>query len=157
MIIKWKSLIINILIPIVVGLLSAISTKDSMDIYKDIILPPLSPPSFLFPIVWTILFVLIGIASYVIWESTNVDIEKKKTAFTLYGLDLIVNFIWTIVFFNLRNYDFSVFIIIMLLLIIVANIFSFGSISKRAAWLLVPYLMWVSFATYLNIAIAVLN
>lgn len=157
MIIKWKSLIINILIPIVVGLLSAISTKDSMDIYKDIILPPLSPPSFLFPIVWTILFILIGIASYVIWESTNVDIEKKKTAFTLYGLDLIVNFIWTIVFFNLRNYDFSVFIIIMLLLIIVANIFSFGSISKRAAWLLVPYLMWVSFATYLNIAIAVLN
>ncbi len=157
MIIKWKSLIINILIPIVVGLLSAISTKDSMDIYKDIILPPLSPPSFLFPMVWTILFILIGIASYVIWESTNVDIEKKKTAFTLYGLDLIVNFIWTIVFFNLRNYDFSVFIIIMLLLIIVANIFSFGSISKRAAWLLVPYLMWVSFATYLNIAIAVLN
>lgn len=156
MIIKWKSFIVNILIPITVGILSALFTKGSMDIYKSIILPPLSPPGYLFPIVWTILFILIGISSYIVWE-TDIGIENKKRALTVYGLDLIVNFIWSIVFFNLRDYDFSVFIIILLLLIILANIILFRNISKRASLFLIPYLIWVSFATYLNIAIAVLN
>ena len=155
MTIRIKPFLISIFIPVfLVGGLSALLTMNSMDIYEKINEPPLSPPSWLFPIVWTILFILMGIASYIIYES---DSLIKNQALTVYAAQLILNFVWTLVFFNGQKYTLSVFIIIALLLTIAYTIYLFFQINKTAAYLLVPYLVWVAFATYLNIGIAALN
>lgn len=153
--IKLKPFLISLFIPVfLIGGLSALLTRKSMNIYSKINEPPLSPPSWLFPVVWTILFILMGIASYIIYES---DSSTKNLALTIYGVQLIVNFIWTLVFFNDQKYTLSVFIIVLLLLLIAYTIYLFAQINKIAAYLLVPYLIWVAFATYLNIGIAILN
>ena len=153
--IKWKPLLINIAIPLfLIGGLSALLTMNSMQIYSRINQPPLSPPGWLFPIVWTILFILMGIASYIIFESSE---NNKLPAFIVYALQLILNFTWSIVFFNSGNYWLSFGIIILLLILICLNIFLFGKIDTTAGVLLIPYLLWVAFATYLNISIAILN
>lgn len=152
--INWKTLLINIAIPLLVGGLSALFTMNSMDVYSQIEQPPLSPPSWLFPVVWTILFILMGISSYLIWENKTKD---SKPALFVYATQLVVNFFWSIVFFNLRQYGFAIVVILVLLALILLTIYLFKDINKAAAWLLVPYLLWVLFATYLNIAIAILN
>lgn len=153
--IKLKPFLISIFIPVfLVGGVSALLTMYSMNIYSKINEPPLSPPSWLFPIVWTILFVLMGVASYIIYDSDN---TLKNQALTIYTLQLIFNFTWTLVFFNAEAYTVSVFIIIALLLLIAYTIHLFYQINKTAAYLLIPYFLWVAFATYLNIGIAILN
>lgn len=153
--IKLKPFLISIFIPVfLIGGVSALLTMNSMNIYSKINEPPLSPPSWLFPIVWTILFILMGIASYIIYESDNI---LKKQALIVYALQLIFNFIWTLVFFNAESYIVSAFIIIALLSLIAYTIYLFYQINKTAAFLLIPYFIWVAFATYLNIGIATLN
>lgn len=153
--IKWKPLLINIAIPLfLVGGLSALLTMNSMQIYSRINQPPLSPPSWLFPIVWTILFILMGIASYIVFDSSQ---NNKMPAFFVYALQLILNFTWTMIFFNLGNYWLAFGIIVLLLILICLNIFLFAKIDKTAGILLIPYLLWVAFATYLNLAIAIIN
>ena len=153
--INWKSLLINIAIPLLlIGGLSALLTIGSMDIYSNLKVPALAPPGWLFPIVWTILFILMGIASYIVWESSSND---KLLAFAVYGLQLILNFIWSIVFFNLEQYWLSFVILIALIILIILNIYFFNKISNVAAILLVPYLVWVLFAGYLNLSIAIMN
>ena len=152
---KLKPFLISVFIPVfLVGGLSALLTKNSMNIYSKINEPPLSPPSWLFPIVWTILFILMGVASFIVYDSDNI---LKKQALIVYALQLIFNFTWTLVFFNAEAYTISVFIIIALLLLIAYTIYLFYQINKTAAYLLIPYLLWVAFATYLNIGIARLN
>lgn len=118
--------------------------------------PPLSPPGFLFPIVWTILYTLMGIASYLIF-SANANREDINNALTVYALQLAVNFFWSIFFFNLRWYLFSFFWLILLWVLILDTIILFFRISKPAAYLLIPYLIWVTFAGYLNLGIFLLN
>ena len=152
--IKWKSLLINIAIPLVVGGLSALLTMNSMEKYKDLRTPPLSPPSWIFPIVWTILFVLMGIASYIVYESNS---SFKPRALIVYAIQLLLNLSWSIVFFNADRYWVSVAIIIALIIMIFITIAFFSSVSNKASLLLVPYILWVLFATYLNISIAILN
>lgn len=153
--IKLKPFLISVFIPVfLVGGLSALLTKNSMNIYSKINEPPLSPPSWLFPIVWTILFILMGVASFIVYDSDNI---LKKQALIVYALQLIFNFTWILVFFNAEAYTISVFIIIALLLLIAYTIYLFYQINKTAAYLLIPYLLWVAFATYLNIGIARLN
>lgn len=153
--VKLKPLLINIAIPLLlIGGLSALFTMSSMNLYETINTPPLSPPGWIFPIVWSILFILMGIASYIIWESKS---PNSKTAFIVYAAQLIVNFMWSIVFFNIRAYSFAVVVIIALIILICLNIFYFSKIKGSAGLLLIPYLLWVAFATYLNIAIAILN
>ncbi len=156
MIKKILSYAIGIAIPVAVGLLSAFLTKDSMDIYKSIIKPPLAPPGILFPIVWSILYVLMGISSVLVY---NADASKreKRQAFLLYALQLIANFFWSILFFNKRLFLASFVLLLVLWLLIIAMISRFYKISKAAAWLQVPYLLWVTFAGYLNLVIYLLN
>lgn len=152
--IKWKPLIISLLIPLAVGGLSALLTMQSMEIYGNLNQPPLSPPGFLFPIVWAVLFILMGISSYLIYVSDN---QNKKRALTIYAVQLFFNFVWSLIFFNMQAYLFAFIWLVILWLLIIAMIVSFWKISKPAALLQIPYLLWVTFAGYLNLEIFLLN
>ena len=152
--IKWKELLIAIAIPLSIGLLSGLISKDSMITFDLLNKPIFSPPGWLFPVVWTILYILMGISSYLIYISSN---PNKTIALTLYSLQLFFNFFWSILFFNFNLYIISFVWIVILWILIIMTIISFYSIDKNAAYLLVPYLLWVTFASYLNYAIALLN
>ncbi len=153
---KIKSYVIGIAIPVVTGLLSAFLTRDSMDIYQTIQRPALAPPGILFPIVWTVLYVLMGVSSAMIYNSEAATEDKARALF-LYGLQLMVNFFWSILFFNKRAFLFSFLWLVLLWVLILGMIVSFGRINKTAARLQIPYLLWVTFAGYLNFMILVLN
>ncbi len=151
--IQWKKLIICLAIPLAVGGLSALLTRDSMETFESINKPSLSPPGWLFPIVWTILFILMGIASYLVITSG----KPNRAALTIYGVQLAFNFLWSIIFFNLGLYLFAFILLVMLWLLILINIILFCQISKPAGYLMLPYLLWVTFAGYLNFSIYLLN
>lgn len=154
--IRWKTLILSVLLPLVVGGFSALLTMDGMKDFDSFVKPPLSPPGWLFPIVWTLLYVLMGIASYLVIESGASQSDKEK-ALGVYLLQLAFNFFWSIIFFNLGLYYFAfVWLLIMLALIIVTTV-RFYRIDKRAGFLMIPYIVWVVFAGYLNLGIAYLN
>ncbi len=152
--IKLKPLLINLLIPLAVGGLSAFLTKDSMEVYQNVNQPPLSPPSWLFPVVWTILFLLMGTAAYLVWMR---DSTGRNGALLFYGLQLAFNFVWTLIFFNARNYGLALLWLLVLWVLILITIVRFFKESKGAGWLMVPYLLWVTFAAYLNAAVWYLN
>lgn len=155
---KIGNIIIAILIPLGVGLLSAFITKDAMDSFSKLNQPPLSPPSILFPIVWTILYTLMGIASYLIYKSDELyGTNYRRNSLILYIIQLILNFLWSIVFFNAKEYILSFIILIVLWLLIILLIVNSSKINKKASYLLIPYLIWTTFAGYLNIMIAILN
>lgn len=154
----WKKIqpyVVSIIIALVVGGLSALVTKDNMNIYDTINKPALSPPMFLFPIVWGILFVLMGISSAIVYIKS----EKGKAFDNLwiYGLQLIVNFFWSIIFFNMRSYLFAFVWLVLLWVLIIAMIVQFRKVSPVAAYLQIPYLLWVTFAGYLTLMIYILN
>lgn len=154
--IKWKPLLICIAVPLAVGGLSALLTKDSMKIFQQLNQPPLSPPGWLFPVVWTILFLLMGIASYLVFVSDS-DKGVKRTALRVYGVQLAVNFFWPIFFFNLRAHLLSFFWLALLWALIIAALRLFKRIAEAAAFLMLPYLLWVTFAGYLNLGMYFLN
>ncbi len=149
------SYMIGILIPVGVGALSALLTSGSMDLYEEIIQPPLAPPAILFPIVWTILYILMGVGSAIVYNSEASQFREK--ALSVYVLQLAVNFVWSIIFFNLRAFLPSFILIIVLWLFILLMIVKFSKINKAAGLLQIPYLLWVSFAAYLTLAIYILN
>ncbi len=152
--IKLKPLIVSILIPLAVGGLAALLTMGQMDIYQTLTRPPLSPPSILFPIVWGILYLLMGISSYFIYISNS---HIKKSALTLYAVQLVVNFIWPILFFNVQNYLFSFIWLVLLWILVLFMVILFYKIKPLAGVLQIPYLVWITFAGYLNLAIYLLN
>lgn len=154
--IKWKTLILCIVLPLAVGGIAGFISKDSMNIFGGLNKPPLSPPGWLFPIAWTILYTLMGIASYLVLTSGAAQNDVAK-ALKLYGLQLLFNFLWTLWFFKLGWYWFSFIWIIVLLFLIGVTTILFYRISKPAAYMLIPYLAWVAFAGYLNFGIAILN
>lgn len=154
--INWKILFICIAIPLITGGVAGFISRNSMNAFAALNKPPLSPPGLLFPIVWTILYLLMGIASYLILTS---DAPQKDVgiALKLYFIQLFFNFLWPILFFQLELYFFAFIWLVVLWLLILATIISFSRISKPAAYLMVPYLLWVTFAGYLNLGIAILN
>jgi tryptophan-rich sensory protein len=154
---KLKPFIVSVVAALAVGGLSAAVTSGSMDIYSKIKQPPLSPPSILFPIVWTILFTLMGISAAFIWHFRLSKPDDARKAFIVYGINLAVNFIWSLIFFNMQAYLFAFIWILLLLAVIVAMIIFFKRVSPLAAYLQIPYLLWVTFAAYLNFAIWLLN
>ncbi len=154
--IKWKNLLVSIAIPLAVGGLSAFFTRDAMMDFETLIKPPFSPPGWLFPIVWTVLYILMGISSYIIYQSDGNEIIKRS-ALSAYALQLFLNFFWSIIFFNMKNYLFAFIWLILLILTIVATMLRFKRISDTAFYLLVPYLIWCIFALYLNFGIYILN
>ncbi len=154
MIKKYLPYILSIALALGIGGLSSFLTKDSMPIYSAINHPKLSPPPELFPIVWTVLFVLMGIAAALIWCSSG---RQLDFALLFYGAQLVFNFCWTLIFFNFRAY-LAAFIWISILLVLIAiTTVKFFRINKLSGLLMVPYFAWVSFAGYLNYMIWVLN
>lgn len=155
MIIKKKPFIIAVLLPLVVGGLSALFTGGMSD-FKSINKPALSPPGWLFPVVWTILYILMGVASYIVYNS-NAPEYKKNSALLCYGIQLFFNFMWSIIFFCWKLYLFAFIWLLVLLALIICTALKFYKISTVAGYLLLPYIIWVSFAAYLNFGIYLLN
>ena len=153
---KLKNLLLCIAIPVLTGSLSGFLTRGSMQVFRQLNKPPLSPPGAVFPIVWTILYILMVIASYLVFSS-GAGQGDIRNALSVYGLQLAVNFFWPLFFFNLGWYFFSFVWLVLLWLLILITIRLFYHISRPAAYLLLPYLLWVTFAGYLNLGIAILN
>ena len=118
--------------------------------------PPLVPPGKVFPIVWTILYALMGIAFYLV-VNAQVDPKSKQVAKIIFYVQLFLNFIWSIAFFNLKQCTLAFVIICLLLFMIILNVIVFGRIHRLAGYLLIPYLLWVAFALYLNLGFCILN
>ena len=153
--IKWKPFLIALAIPLAVGGLGALLTG-GMDSYQSLNQPPLSPPGFIFPVVWTVLYLLMGYASYRVWVSGSPRPAKKK-ALTFYGIQLFLNFLWPLIFFGLQWYWAAFVLLVLLWIAIYLTMYQFGQIDDTAENLLIPYLLWVTFAVYLNLGVALLN
>ncbi len=154
--IKFKPLIISILLPLFVGGLSGFISSSSVDIFNSLKQPALSPPSWLFGVVWPILYVCMGICSYLIYTSNKSECSKNK-ALIVYALQLGVNFFWSIIFFNLQAFLFAFIWLLLLWVLIFYTIKLAVPFTTIGSLLLVPYLLWVTFAGYLNMAIYILN
>ena len=155
MVIQWKKLLICIAIPLGVGGLSALLTAGNMALFEEVNKPPLSPPGWLFPVVWTILYILMGIALYIV--ITHKEHKRIRLPVISFGVQLFFNFFWSIIFFNMRAYLFAFIWLILLWVAIAVNIILFCNVDKRAGRLLIPYILWVTFAGYLNLGIYILN
>ena len=176
----WKTLVICILIPLAVGVAAGFLTRGGMENFALLNKPPLSPPAWVFPVVWTILYTLMGISSYLIYvsepqknrlssgavgEDNREEAEIKNTkenagksrALSTYGYQLIVNFLWPVFFFDFQWYFFAFLWLVLLWILAAKMILEFGEISRTAAFLNVPYLLWLGFAGYLNLGIWLLN
>lgn len=154
---KLQSFIISIVIPLSVGIISALLTQGNMNIYEEVVTPPLSPPSFLFPIVWTVLYILMGISAALIYTDNNALKRIKDRALYTYAASLFVNFFWSIIFFNMRAFLFAFIWLLLLLFLIISTITQYKKINQTAAYLQIPYAVWVAFAGYLNFGIWFLN
>ncbi|OUN25401.1 TspO/MBR family protein [Pseudoflavonifractor sp. An85] len=153
---KLRQFILCLAIPLAVGGLSAYLTMGAMAEFEALNKPPLSPPGWLFPVVWTVLFLLMGIASYLVVRADAPQPITKK-ALIFYGIQLGLNFAWSLLFFNLGLYLVSFFWLILLWCIILLATLQFAAIRRLAGYLMIPYLIWVAFAGYLNFAIYWLN
>ncbi len=150
-----KKLLWNLALPLAVGGLSAL-LSGGMDNYKGINQPPLSPPGWIFPVVWTILYLLMGYAAYRITQS-GADPKEIKKAQHIYWAQLVLNFLWSPVFFGLNRYMLAFLILVAMWMLIYLTMIRFSKLDKLAGDLLIPYLLWVTFAGYLNFGVYLLN
>lgn len=146
--------IISILIPLAVSMLSACLSSNSATVYAHLVKPFFAPPGIVFPIVWIFLYILMGISSYLIFISTHPD---RKKALTVYAVQLVFNFCWSVLFFTFGFYLVSLVWLILLIILIVLMIILFFRINKTAAYLQIPYLLWSIYAACLAISIYILN
>lgn len=152
----WKTYAFWILFTEAVGALSGWLTRPGTQIYNEtIIQPPLSPPAIVFPIVWGILFALMGIGAARIYLAHTSGARSRSLI--LFLIQLIFNFFWSIIFFNFQAYGFAFIWLLILWFLILLMILSFRKVDKLAAWLQLPYLLWVTFAAYLNFGVWLLN
>lgn len=150
-------LFISILIPLLVGAISGYFTSSGVNGWFAVANKPwFNPPNWIFAPVWTTLYLLMGIALFLVWRS-EADKTIKQTAIILFAVQLTLNFFWSIIFFKLQQPGWAFAEIICMWVIILLTILWFGKISSTAAWLLVPYISWVSFAVILNYSIWRLN
>ncbi len=156
MLTKIKPYIISVFIALGVGGLAAFITRNSMDIYEEIITPPLAPPSILFPIVWTVLYILMGISAAMIFKSCAAR-KEKTAALTTYASSLAVNFAWSIIFFNFNAFLIAFIWLLFLLYLVIKTVLLYKPLNSVSAYLQIPYVLWVIFAGYLNFAIWILN
>ena len=152
---KTKVYGISIALSLVIGGLSALFTMMGMEDYRLAEKPALTPPEIVFPIVWTILYTLMGISAARVWIAS--EDKGSNGGLILYAIQLVVNFFWSIIFFTLQAYGFAFFWLLFLWLLVLLMIISFSKTDKIAAYLQVPYLLWLSFAGYLNFMVWMLN
>lgn len=157
----WR-IALAIAIPLGGGFIISLFTRDAMSKFSSFNQPPLAPPAWLFPVAWTILYILMGVASYLIWKkgrNANVSADKtaSKTALIFYIVQLVFNFIWTPLFFSLSWYWFAFIWLMVMWVLIIVLMSKTHKISRPAFWMLLPYIVWCTFAAYLNCGIAILN
>ena len=143
----WKTYVFFIVLSEAVGVLSGLLTRGGMDAYQLVNKPALTPPDFLFPIVWSILYVLMGVSSYLV--------RDNKELMIIYIINLIVNYAWSFIFFNLEFRVFAFFWILLLLGIVIYMAYRFYKENKLAGYLLIPYILWLIFAAFLNLSIII--
>lgn len=153
--INWRQLLNILLITQITGLFSNLLSGNTRQIYSSLNKPPLAPPGWLFGAVWPVLYLLIAIAAYMIYQQHQTPDCKK--AIQLYWAQLFINFLWPIVFFRFNWYGGAVGVIILLDILVAITMVRFYHIKKGAGYLLIPYFLWILFATYLNIGIVLLN
>ncbi|MCD8375078.1 MAG: tryptophan-rich sensory protein [Oscillospiraceae bacterium] len=151
---KYRAFIVNIIIALAVGGVSALAVYGSMREFDALIKSPLMPPSWVFSVVWTALFILMGISAAFVWHSGG---DERGSALTVYAVQLAVNFLWSIFFFRLGARLLAFFWLLFLLALVLLMISLFRSQSKCAARLQLPYAVWLVFAGYLNLAVYLLN
>ncbi len=154
---KILKLVVSILVCQAAGLVGSLFTSPAISSwYATIQKPSFNPPNWVFAPAWTLLFLLMGISLYLVWSKNWQDQEKKKALF-VFAFQLLLNILWSILFFGLQSPLYAFIEIIILWLAILFTIISFYKISKPAAYLLLPYILWVSFASILNFSILILN
>lgn len=153
---KWKPYLISAAIALAVGGVSALLSRQGMDAYNAVaVKPALSPPMWLFPVVWGLLYMLMGVGAARVWQQE--PSTQRSRGLNLYIVQLIVNFFWSLLFFNARAYGFAVLWLLLLWLLVLGMILSFRKADPLAAKLQIPYLLWLTFALYLNISVWQLN
>ena len=153
---NWKTYAFWIALSETVGALSGLLTREGMDVFMETAQqPPLAPPGWLFPIVWGILYALMGIGAARIWLSE--PSKERSWALNLFVIQLVVNFFWSLIFFNAQAFGFALLWLILLWVLVLLMILQFRKVDKWAAWLQIPYLLWLTFAAYLNYGVWMLN
>ncbi len=153
MVINFKKLIWSILIALGIGVVGNL-LGGGTDLYDTIVKPSFAVPPIVFPIVWTILYILMGISAYIIYTS---DSENKDIALGLYAVQLVINALWPLFFFRYQMFFVSFLWLLLLIAVVIAMIVAFYKIKPIAAYLQIPYLLWLIFAGVLNFAIYRLN
>lgn len=149
-----KKLISYIVITLLVGSFFTLFIMDSFNIYNTMDKPFLSPNKIVFPIVWSVLYILMGISLYIVSESKYLNKDKS---YLLYILQLLVNSVWPLFFFKFRLFFVSFLIVLLLIYLVIKLILEFYKINKLAAYLQIPYLLWLIFASYLSLGVFLLN
>ena len=155
--VNWPKLIFCILLCEGVGFLSGLLSGNEREFFNSLVKPPLSPPGILFPIVWSILYALMGIALYFVITSKRGSYMELRSSIIYFALQLAVNFSWSIVFFRFETLTAAAVVILLLDLLVIITMVKFKEINKLSFWLLIPYLAWILFATYLNFGFVFLN
>ena len=148
---KWKRLIISIIIPIVIGFLGSL-IGNVQNGFDGISKPSFTPPMIVFPIVWIVLYVLMGISSYLVYENGD-----DEGALLIYGIQLIINSLWTFFFFNLKWFLFSFILVLVILGLVIVMTIKFYKVNKIAGYLQIPYIIWLIFAAILSLNVYFLN
>lgn len=151
--INWKRLIIIIVITFLVGSFFSWFTMNNMDTFKELI-KPINVPGILFPIVWSILYILMSISCYIVYQTND---KNRKSALMSYVVQLIINSLWSLIFFGFEAYLLAFIWIILLFISVIVMIINFYKVNKNSAYLQIPYTLWIIFAGYLNIGIYLLN
>lgn len=155
---KIIKITLGILVCSGVGYLSSIVTRSSLSTWYPLIAKPsFNPPNYVFPIVWPILYILMGIAAGMVWNHFTTKENLVKKALILFGIQLALNALWSILFFGMQNPRIAFFELILLLLFVILTCRQFYKISPLASYLLIPYILWLSFAAVLNYSIWTLN
>lgn len=152
---KIRTYSVSVLLTLAVGALSALLTSTGMERYKLVEKPALTPPDIIFPIVWTVLYILMGIGISRVFMKSEGKIKSRNVL--LYSLQLFFNFIWSVLFFVFQAYGFAFVWLVVLWLLIILMIISFCETDRLASILQIPYALWVAFAGYLNLMVWLLN
>lgn len=150
------TLVIALILPLLVGGISAFLSMKGMAMYGEMAKPPLSPPPWVFSVAWTILYLLMGLASYLIMGSPKSS-GIKTLALSIYGIQLVLNFMWSIIFFRWEEYLAAFIWLVVLWIVVIICAAMFYKINKVAAWLIIPYILWLTFAGYLNLGAYILS
>lgn len=153
---KYLRLAACVALPLILGALSAIAVRGGMEEYATLVQPPLSPPGWLFPVAWSLLYVLMGAASYIVLCS-GAPLYERRSALKLYAVQLVVNVLWPPIFFGLELYLAALAWLVLLWVLALITALRFRRISRAAFCLMVPYLAWLTFAAYLNFGVWLLN